>query len=160
MTLGHAISTRRVISDTTNSASKKSGPQLSASTSENNRKVSIEPISNRKNPPHSSTSTKENREKVCDRNNSIKASSSTTRPDVFERLGPMSTPDMNAKRFKVDTSNNSERSHGCEGMGEKERSWYQPKQSQGYQSGYKARDKQSESREYRINAEKSGKRPS
>ena len=134
--------------------------QLSASTSEQNRKVSIEPISNRKNPPHSSTSTKENREKVCDRNNSIKASSSTTRPDVFERLGPMSTPDMNAKRFKVDTSNNSERSHGWEGMGEKERSWYQPKQSQGYQSGYKARDKQSESREYRINAEKSGKRPS
>ena len=62
------------------------------------------------------------------------------------------------KRFKADTSKNIERSHGWEGMGEKERSGYQSKQSQGYQSGYKSMDKQREGSENRRNAENSGKR--
>ena len=41
----------------------------------------------------------------------------THQPDVFTRLGSFLTPNMNAKRFKADTSHNSLRSHGWECSG-------------------------------------------
>ena len=120
MIMGHAITARRVNSDTANSPTKKFSPQSNASSSDHTRKVVIEQIPSRKKPPQASTSSsKENRSTIHDEQNQHRqASQSTTHPDVFERLDTTWTRNMNAKRFKADTSHNSERSHGWEGMGE------------------------------------------
>ena len=134
-TSGYNLS-RSVISDTTNSPTKKSYQQLNSSSSEHTRKVAIEQGSSRK-----SDNTKENRATTNQEyGQHHRASQSESRPDVFRRLGPTLTPNLNAKRFKADTSSNSERSHGWEGMGEKERSGYQPKYDQGYQAEHQARN--------------------
>ena len=147
---------RRVISDTTNSPTKKLAPQLNTSSSDHTRKVVIEHLPGRNKQQPSTSSTKENRSVIQSKQDRYHQES--TRPDVFERLGPTLTPNLNAKRFKADTSKNTERLHVWEGTGEKKRSGYQSKQSQRYQSGYKSRHKQSEGSEKRREAENSGKR--
>ena len=53
-----------------------------------------------------------------------------TKPGEVERSGPTLTPNMNSKRFKADTQQYTEHSHGWEGKGERERSGYQAKSSQ------------------------------
>ena len=102
----------------------------------------IEQILSRKKQQPSTNSTKENRSIIHDEKNQHRhAPQSRTRPDVFERLGPILIPNMNAKIFKSDTSHNSELSHGWEGIGEMERSGYQSKHSQEYRAEHRAKDK-------------------
>ena len=115
ITLSQTITARRVISDTTNSPTKKSFPQLNASSSDHTRKV-VEQLPGRKNQLPSTSSTKENRSVVhSEQDQHSRPLPESTRPDVFERLGPALTPNINAKRFKADTANNTERSQGWEG---------------------------------------------
>ena len=67
---------------------------------------------------------------------------------------------MNSKRFKADTSYDSERSHGWEGMGEKERSGYQAKASQDYRAEhrtkYKSNDQGSSKEQQRGSKDRRG----
>ena len=110
--------TTRGNSDTTNSPTKTFFTQPSASASDHTRKVVVEQIpSRKKNQQSSADNTKENQSMIYHlQSNHLRWSWSTSssvarssRLDVFTRLGPMMTPNMNAKRFKADTSHNSKR---------------------------------------------------
>ena len=88
---------RRAISDTTNSSTKKLAPQLNISSSDHTRKVVIEQLPGR-NKQQPSTSSKENRSVIQSEQDQHHQES--TRSDVFERLGPKLTPNLNAKKVQ------------------------------------------------------------
>ena len=126
MIFSHDSTTRRIIADTINSPTEK----VSTPSSDHTRRVVIEQISTRDLQQPSTSRSKENRPNIYDESaHQRRASQPNTKPDVFERLRPTLTPNLNAKRLKANTPHNIERSHGREGMGEIERSGYQGKHS-------------------------------
>ena len=90
MSFGHFTTTRRVISDTTNSPTRRFSTQSIASSSDHTRRI----VPSRKKPHQfNTTNTKENQSTIYnEKEQHLYSSQTTTRPLVFERLGPNRHP--------------------------------------------------------------------